>query len=109
MSHLTKIVFSYNFKLFMVLRQAKTDSRHSNSAIPNDYGRSGFAVERFQEISGPQALRSLSNNEFDAYFGILLMNTDLLSSFYFSAGIRVELSSFSATLVYYFTMAGAVF
>ena len=91
----------------MVLRHAKTDSRHSNSAIPNDYGLSGFAVERFHEISGPQALRSLSNNEFDAYFGILLMNTDLLSSFCFSAGIRVELSSFSATLFCYFTMAGA--
>lgn len=89
----------------MVLRHAKTDSRNSNSAIPNDYGLSGFAVDRFHEINGPQALRSLSNNEFDAYFGILLMKTDLLSSFCFSAGIRVELSSFSATLFCYFTMA----
>jgi len=35
-SALTKIVFSYNFKLFIVLRQAKTDSIQSNSASPND-------------------------------------------------------------------------
>ena len=106
-SALTKIVFSYNFKLFMVLRQAKTDSMQSNSASPNDCGRSGFAVERFHEISGPQALMSLSNNEFDAYFGILLMNTDFFSSFWISAAMRVELRSCSATLFCYFTMAEA--
>ena len=106
-SALTKIVFSYNFKLFMVLRHAKTDSIQSNSASPNDCGRSGFAVERFHEINGPQALRSLSNNEFDAYFGILLINTDFFSSSCFSTGILVELSSISATLFCYFTMAGA--
>lgn len=106
-SALTKIVFSYNLRLFMVLRQAKTDSMQSNSASPKDYGRSGFAVERFHEMRDPQALRSLSNNEFDAYFGILLMNTDFFNSFWISAAIRVELSSFSATDFCYFTMAGA--
>lgn len=65
----------------MVLTQAKTDSMQSNSASPNAYGLSGLAVERFQDISGPQALSRRSNNKFDAYFGILLMNTDFFSTF----------------------------
>ena len=90
---MTRIVFSYNFRLFIVLRQANTDSMQSNSASPNDCGLSGFAVERFHETNGPHAFNSLSNNELDAYFGILLMNTDFFSSFCISTGIRVELNS----------------
>jgi hypothetical protein len=65
----------------MVLRQAKTDSMQSNSARPKDCGLSGLAVERRQEIRAPHALSSLSNKELEAYFGILLMKTDFLSSF----------------------------
>ena len=101
------MVLSYNFKLFIVLRHAKTDSTQSNSASPNDCGLSGFAVERFQEIKGPQTFKSRSNNELDAYFGILLMKTDFFSSFWTSIAIRVELNRVSATLFCYFTMAGA--
>jgi len=66
--------------LFMVLRQAKTDSTQSNSAIPKDWGREGSAKDLFQEIRVPQALRRRSRSEFDAYFGILLMKTDFFKS-----------------------------
>ena len=104
---MTRIVFSYSLRLFIVLRQANTDSIQSNSASPKDCGLSGLAVERFQETKGPHAFKSLSSNELDAYFGILLIKTDFFSSFWTSTGMRVELSSWLATLFYYFTMAGA--
>jgi len=90
------------------LTQAKTDSMQSNSASPKDYGRSGLAVDLFQEVSGPHALSRRSNNKLDAYFGILLMKTDFFSTFCTSAGMRVELSNCAATLVCYFTMAAPV-
>jgi len=83
----------------MVLTQANTDSMQSNSARPKACGLSGLAVERFQEISGPQALSKRSNNKFDAYLGILLINTDFFSTFCISAAMRVELSNYAATLV----------
>ena len=79
----------------------------SNSAKPKDWGLSGLAADLFHEVKGPQAFRSLSNKELDAYFGILLIKTDFFSSFWTSTGMRVELSSWLATLFYYFTMAGA--
>ena len=88
----------------MVLTQAKTDSMQSNSARPKDCAFSGLGADRFQLIRGPQAFNSLSKRELDAYFGILLMNTDFLSSFYISTGILVELSNSSATLFCYFTI-----
>ena len=97
------MLFSYSLRLFMVLRQANTDSMLLNSAMPKDCGRSGFTV-CFHEIRGPHALRSLSKRELDAYFGILLMNTDFLSSFCTSTGIRVEFSNLSATLFCDLTM-----
>jgi hypothetical protein len=83
----------------MVLRQAKTDSRQSNSAIPKDGSLLGSALERFQEMRVPQALRRRSMSELVAYLGILLMNTDFFRSRCSSGAIREELSSSLATLL----------
>ena len=52
----------------------------------------------FQEMSGPQAFKSRSSNEFDACRAILETKTDLFKSRYISSGILLELRTSSATL-----------
>ena len=81
------------------MRQAKTDSRQSNSAMPNEGSLLGSALERFHEMRVPQALRRRSMSKFVAYLGILLMKTDFFKSRCISGAMREELSSSLATLL----------